>query len=390
MNNDKKYINKSKFKTAVAACLVTVIFGTIVGYGSSQLVIGIMQLVDGNSSVSQLRRNPNNPNRNFLVSDITTLGTTDEELSGVELFERLSDTVVGIKLVNKGSSEPTDIIGSGVITSFDGFIITCAHVIENADKVIVVVDDYDDPAVSHEYEAEVLGEDKPTDLAVLKITRDEVFKYAKIGRSSDLKVGQYVAAIGNPVGMYKTMTKGIISGLQRDLKENAYMLPSIQTDAALNPGNSGCPLFDMYGNVVGIVNIKLVSGSNIDNLGFAISIDEAQQVISELVAHGLVSSRPMLGIEAQEISAYNRAIYGVEHGLIVIKVREGSPAAAAGLSRDDVIIKIDGQDVKVISDIQNITKEKSVGDIVTVTVVRHDRIGRSEEIEIKFALVGQE
>jgi serine protease Do len=229
-------------------------------------------------------------------------------------------------------------------------------------------------------------------LAVLKIKRDDGFKYAKIGRSSSLKIGQTISPIGNPLGLEKTMTMGIVSGLGRDLEENVYMLPSIQFDAAVNPGNSGCPLFDMYGNIVGIVNIKMVYGSQIDNLGFAISIDEAQQVISELVEHGLVNSRAMLGITAMEINAYNKAAYGltVDEGLFVETVRAGSPAAQAGLSRGDVIIKIEGDSVAEIADIQSAIKNKKVGDKITVTIVRYNNLGESSEMNLNFALIGAE
>ncbi|MCL2037097.1 MAG: trypsin-like peptidase domain-containing protein [Oscillospiraceae bacterium] len=391
-NKQQPYIKKKgKLRVVIAACLATVICGSAIGFGSSQLIIEIANIVESNSG----GRNGDSNNRsdssakkitNFTLANITTAGSTEREMNGTELFEELGDTVVGIKLVN--GRETSDIIGSGVITSEDGFIITCAHVIENADKVIVVVDDYEDSSLQHEYEAEVIGQDRPTDLAVLKIERKEGFKFARVGRSSELKIGQTVAAIGNPLGFVKTMTQGIVSGLQRDLQENAYMLPSIQTDTALNPGNSGCPLFDMYGNVVGIVNIKIVYGSRIDNLGFAISIDEAQEVISELVEHGLVFSRARLGITAMEVNEYNRAAYGitVEAGLFVETVSPDSDAAAQGLSRGDIIIKIDGQSVETVADIQSVIKDKNVGDEVVVNIVRYNNLGEGIEMLITFKL----
>jgi serine protease Do len=379
-----KYImKKGKLRTVIAACLATVVLGSAVGFGSSQIIIDVMRII------ADENRSNNTPSAISLsAAGITTSGTTDgDELTAIELYARLSDTVVGIKVVNR-FGEITDIIGSGVLTSADGFIITCAHVIDGAQEVWVVVDDYEEAGVQHEYEATVLGADTPTDLAMLKIERDMQFKFARIGKSSELMVGQSVVAIGNPLGLHKTMTKGIVSGLGRDLGENTYMLPSIQTDAALNPGNSGCPLFDMYGNIVGIVNIKLVSGSSIDNLGFAISIDEAQPVLAELVEHGLVFSRAMLGITALEITPYNRAKFGgaVEYGMEVETIRAGTPAAASGLSRGDVIIAIDGNKVANVGDIQSIVKNKSVGDNITVTVIRFDNQGKSTEINITFAL----
>jgi len=410
--NEQNYIKKrGKLKTAIAACLATMVFGTAVGFGGSQLLIQVLNnATDGGYSSSAPRGNqaPNDVDRNNLpgvfdsdaennptsnpvdesseTTSVSTLGNNTEEYNAAELYENLSDTVVGIKIAYNNHSDYSEIIGSGVIISEEGFIITCAHVIDNAEKVLVVVDDYDDPdAPPHEYEAKIYGSDAPTDLAVIKIERDEPFKYAQIGSSSSLKIGQTVVAIGNPVGLVKTMTQGIVSGLQRDLGDNTYMLPSIQTDAALNPGNSGCPLFDMYGNVVGIVNIKLVYGSQLDNLGFAISIDEAMPVIEELAKHGHVTNRPMLGITASEVSSMYRND-SWEDGLLIETIRPGTPAAESGLSRNDIIIKIDGEYVASVSDIQSIIKEKNVGDIVTVTVIRYNNYGEEEELAISFAL----
>ena len=410
--NNKNYINKKgKIQTVIAACLATVVFGCVVGFGGSQLLIMVAEVMSESGYVAprssssdddidrsnlpsvfgaENERNSNAaPDYDPRDSVATHGSATGETYTPTELYRNLKDTIVGIKLgYSGGFSEDTEIIGSGVIISEDGFIITCEHVIKGADKVIVVVDDYDDPnAEPHEYDAIVYGEDYPTDLAVIKIARDEPFRFATIGSSSDLEIGDPVAAIGNPVGLMKTMTQGIVSGLNRDLGDNSYMLPSIQTDAALNPGNSGCPLFNMRGEIVGIVNSKIVYSGEIDNLGFAISIDEAMPIIEELANHGAITSRPMLGIHGSPISTY----YGSEYdGLLVESVRQGSPAAESGLARNDIIIKIDGQEVASVEDIQRIIKAKNIGDSVTVTVVRYNNYGESSELDISFALSGAE
>ena len=400
----KDYIKrKAKLTTAIAACAATIIFGASIGFGGSQLLVEAMRVADGYGQNSP-RVSPNIPDDidRVNVPDVLKPGGSDsngetsgssnissvrpgEEMNAEELYAKLSDTVVGIKITQRGSSELTDIIGSGVIISEDGFIITCAHVIDDAEKVFVVVDDYDDPnAKPHEYEAMVYGFDSPSDLAVIKITNeDKKFKYAEIGRSSELRTGQTVVAIGNPLGLVKTMTQGIISGLQRDLNDNPYMLPSIQTDAALNPGNSGCPLFNMRGEIVGIVNIKLVYGTQLDNLGFAISIDEAMPIISELTQHGAVTTRAMLGITGREYS------WEIQ-GFLVETIRQGTPAAKSGLARGDIITAINGTTVAVASDIQNILKDLSIGDEVTVRVVRHNNYGDAQNMEFKFELTRAE
>jgi serine protease Do len=409
--NKNNYIKiKGKTSTAIVAVFTVIVFGITAGLGLSQALIyyGVIDfLLPESAQVQPYSIIPHNPpaasniDRNVPedtfkqveAGEHNNTGNSDAADSGeytaAQLFEKLSDTVVGIKVTRAGSTVFSDIIGSGVIISSDGFIITCAHVIEGADKVKVTVDDYADPEKSHEFEAKVYGADKPTDLAVLKIQRNQPFRYAPIGNSSELKIGQTVVAIGNPLGLIKSMTQGIVSGLQRDLREGSYSLPSIQTDAALNPGNSGCPLFDMYGNIVGIVNIKLIHTTNLDNLGFAISINEALPIIEELAKYGFVNSRAMLGITALEINAYNRAIYGisVSDGLFVDTVRPGSPAALSGLSRGDVITEIDGRGVARVSDIQNVIKDKQVGDEVTVTVVRYNNYGESRVIELRFELI---
>jgi len=391
---------KGKIKTAIAACLATMIFGGAVGFGSSQLLIGIMEATNayqrmagsqGESPSDSLNRdnlpavlNPDSEEKTVNTeTSVITPGSSGSEYTAAELFEKLSDTIVGIKV----GSRPDDIIGSGVMISEEGFIITCAHVVDGADKVVVVVDDYKNPKKQHEYDAIVFGSDAPTDLAVIKVERKEAFRFAAIGGSSELKVGQAVVAIGNPLGLEKTITQGIVSGLQRDLGENPYMIPSIQTDAALNPGNSGGPLFDMSGNVVGIVNIKLVYGSQLDNLGFAISIDEARPVIEDLAENGNVTTRAMLGITARELSPYDY-LEGVKEGLLVDTVRPGTPAAESGLSRGDIITRIDGEKVASVSDIQKIIKDKKVGDSVDVTVIRYNNFGESSTIKISFALTG--
>jgi serine protease Do len=386
---------KGKFRNVVAACIATVILGGISGFGGAYLWSGVSDIYNETKKFSIDRENapliPSNSEIDFMPgTDTLTVPNFNSPYTAEELFEAVSDTVVGTKLTQKSFhlEEDTGIIGSGVIYTTDGFIITCEHVISGASKVFVVVNDYNDPTVIYEYEAAVVGYDQPTDIAVLKITRDEPFKAAGIGNSGELKVGRDVCAIGNPVGLEKSMTKGIISGLQRDLGDDTYELPSIQTDTALNMGNSGCPLFDMYGNVIGIVNKKIVYGYEIDNLGFAISIDEAKPIINELVKNGSVTSRAMLGISAKELNAYNAATLGVdvEAGLYVESVRANTPAAESGLSRGDVIVKIDGKSVASISDVQSIIKNKNAGDIVEATVIRYDNYGDRKEIKISFAL----
>lgn len=381
---------KSKAGIAVAVSLAVLLVGGGIGYGASRLYIGLDSIIgEGFETRVNPPVIPENKSETQEVSlppnTLTEPNTGGSPFTATELFESVNDTVVGIK-ASYGGGTTTGIIGSGVVFTTDGYILTCEHVVADAKKIVVVVDDYDDPTVQHEYDAVIKGTDQPTDIAVIKITRAEPFKAAAIGNSGELKVGQDVCAIGNPVELEKTMTKGIVSGLKRDLDGDTYALPSIQTDASVNPGNSGCPLFDMYGNVVGIVNIKIVYGAEIDNLGFAISIDEAKPVINELLENGSITSRAMLGITAREITNAGMMGVDVESGLLVDSVRPGTPAASSGLARGDIITKIDGVDISSVADVHNAIKDKKAGDSVKVTVVRYDNYGGKDTFVLEFAL----
>ena len=335
-------------------------------------------------------------------------------LTGEQLYEAVSDSVVGIKLLetksagnsfsfggfnfeneggqNSGQSkeEKTDIIGSGVIFTTDGYVLTCAHVIEGAKEVYVVVNDYKDAEKTYEYKAAVVGSDTPTDIAVLKIERSEKFKAVPVGDSGKLKVGQSIVAIGNPMGYSKSMTAGIVSGLGRtDTSANGYALPSIQTDAAVNMGNSGCPMFDMYGNVIGIVNMKLAYNDLVENMGFAIGIDDAKPVINDLFANGKVTTRVRLGIEGKAINDYDVRYYGLEidKGVIVTKVDSPDKPGRGTLKRSDIITAINGKDIASITDVQNAIKSFKPGDSINIALYRYDDYGNSKKLTVKFTLI---
>lgn len=300
---------------------------------------------------------------------------TSVEYDYEELYEKVNGSIVIVRnyISDNDGSYSLYGTGSGVIFTTDGYIITNAHVVSGATKVSVVVSDqYSD---EEEMEAVLLGSDTSTDVAVLKVKRDEPFTAAALGDSDSLKIGQRVAAIGNPAGLSKTLTDGIVSGLNRTAYSNGYELSSIQTNAAINPGNSGGGLFDMYGNVIGIVNSKLVSQSSdtsVENLGFAISINEAKPIISDLINYGYVTGRPALGITTKAInSVYAAQMYGLSStGLLVTEINSNAPVAKSGLQVGDVITHINGTEVTSVTDVQTIIKDMAAGDTVTATVSR--------------------
>lgn len=392
---------KTNTGLVVGVIIAAIVFGSASGFGGSYLA----SRMDSNSEIPETSAPaeiPEDTETSFEAPEdsMTTTAeyvrpetTVDESLSSLEnmaaintsgkysyedLYKKVNESIVIVNNYVSGSTygEASEYVlygtGSGVIFTTDGYIITNYHVISDFSKVSVVVNDKYGEDV--EMEATVVGSDSATDLAVLKISRskEEPFTAAALGDSDSLAIGQDVAAIGNPASLNKSLTRGIISGLNR-YSSKGYVLSSIQTDAAINPGNSGGGLFDMYGNVIGIVNSKLVADdSSIENLGFAITINEAKPVISDLINFGYVTGRPALGISTREIkNQYTAQLYGVGAvGLFVAAIDPDAPVAQSDLQIGDVITAVNGQSVSEVADVQEIIKGMSAGDKVTVTVAR--------------------
>lgn len=254
-------------------------------------------------------------------------------------------------------------LGSGFIISEDGYILTNHHVISGADEVIVRM------ANRKEYIAKVIGSDEASDVAVLKVD-DENLPTLKIGDSDDLKVGEWVLAIGSPFGFDATVTAGIVSAKGRSLPSDNYV-PFIQTDVAINPGNSGGPLFNLDGEVVGI-NSQIYSRSGgFMGLSFAIPIEMAVDVANQIKETGSVA-RGWLGVLIQEVTRELAESFGMEnpHGALVAKVLEDSPAAEAGLEVGDVIVEFNGKKVMRSSGLPPLVGRAKVGKEAEVTVIR--------------------
>ena len=236
-------------------------------------------------------------------------------------------------------------LGSGFIISKDGYILTNEHVVEGADEITVKLTD------KREFKAKVIGADKRTDIALIKIEPGGSLPTVKLGDPSKLKVGEWVVAIGSPFGFENTVTAGIVSGKGR-VMQDANLVPFIQTDVAINIGNSGGPLFNMRGEVVGI-NSRLFSptGTNL-GIAFAIPIDVALDVQSQLQTKGRVS-RGRIGVVIQEVSRDLATSFNLDRprGALVVTVEKGSPAAKAGVEPSDIITKFDGKPVESQSDL---------------------------------------
>ncbi len=266
-------------------------------------------------------------------------------------------------------------LGSGFIISRDGYILTNHHVIAGADEVIVRMSN------RNEYTARIVGSDEASDVAVLKIDGDNL-PTLKIGDSDELKVGEWVLAIGSPFGFDATVTAGIVSAKGRSLPSDNYV-PFIQTDVAINPGNSGGPLFNMDGEVIGI-NSQIYSRSGgFMGLSFAIPIEMAVDVADQIKETGKVS-RGWLGVLIQEVTRELAESFGMDnpHGALVARVLENSPAAEAGIEVGDVIVEFNGKKVIRSSALPPMVGRAKVGDESSVTVIR-DR--RSQQIDVLIA-----
>lgn len=260
-------------------------------------------------------------------------------------------------------NSPAAGFGSGFIISEDGYIVTNAHVVNNATEIAIGLPD------RREFDAELVGSDKRTDVALLKVDASGL-PTLSIGDSDKLKVGQWVLAIGSPFGFEYTATQGIVSALSRSLPNENYV-PFIQTDVAVNPGNSGGPLFDLDGNVVG-VNSQIYSRSGgYMGLSFAIPVNVVQSVVEQLKDQGFVS-RGWLGVVIQDVNRDLAKSFGMDSpaGALIAQVNRGSPAADAGLKTGDVILSFNGQPVAVSSDLPPLVGSTRPGNSVDVELLR--------------------
>lgn len=298
-----------------------------------------------------------------------------EELSLDALYEQCSPSIVGIYGYMDGRSGYS--WGTGIILSADGLIVTNTHIIDGCSSAKVELSD------GTEYEAALVGADTISDIAVLKIEA-EGLSAASFGDSGDIAVGDRVAAIGNPLGQNfrLTLTDGIISGLGRGVNYKGRSMTLLQTNAALNEGNSGGALFNMYGQVVGITNMKMTSVYNsIEGIGFAIPTDTMRYIVNSILENGEVRGRPSIGITLGAITQEARDKYGLPEGLYVSAVQEKSDAAKQGIKVGDIITEVNYQPVTDTQAVNDIKNSLLIDDVMVFKIWRD---GETFEVEVRL------
>lgn len=307
--------------------------------------------------------------KHFSIEDATALPDSGDKisLSTIEIASNVGPATVSIIAeVSYGSIYGESLYessGSGFIISSDGYIVTNNHVVAGAGKISVVIPGFADPL-----SAEIVGADSRTDIAVLKVESSDAFQYVAFGDSDLLQVGELAVAIGNPFGeLAGTVTVGVISALDREISIEAVTYNLLQTDASINSGNSGGPLVNSYGEVIGVTNAKISDG---EGIGFAIPINDVKNIIEELINVGYVTGRPVMGVVVVEVDETTAEQYDWPVGVYVREVTVGGPAEKAGIEVRDIITEINGQAITSSQSVIEIRDQLVIGQEMTLTVFR--------------------
>ncbi len=355
------------FASAVAGALVVSVATPFISKGINTLsgghfAFGTTQTTDSSQTVSPVTYNS---------EDLKPLTT-------VEIGKTVGPSVVGIvsQVESQGffQKEVSTGSGSGIIFTNNGHIVTNYHVIEGASSVKVVLN------TGEEYDATLVGSDERTDLAVIKIDAQNLTP-AVLGDSTNLEAGETVVAIGNPLGLEfaGSLSKGIISAVNRTVTVSNRTYKMIQTDAAINPGNSGGALVNEYGQVIGINSVK-VSSDGVEGMGFAIPISEAKPVIEDIMNYGYVKGRPLIGLSTRFVTEQEAYYYNLASaGLFVVEVTPGSGAEKAGIQKGDIVISCDGTKIDAAETLNNIRDQHKAGDVIKLTV---NRDGQQLELSV--------
>ena len=374
-------------KKTVALLLACALVGGAAGAGGSLLTAGARQ-----QDTAQAESQPEAASQSTTLyegqreTEALTVAHVDtgKELTAAEVYAQNVNSTVGITTSITtnywGYQTQSAASGSGFILTADGYILTNYHVVEDSNSISVAL--YDGST----YDASLVGYDENNDVAVLKIDAQGL-QPVVLGSSSDLHVGDQVVAIGNPLGeLTFSLTSGMVSALNREVTfSNGLRMSLIQTDAAINSGNSGGALFNMYGEVVGITNAKYGSSSSssstasIDNIGFAIPIDDVRDIVTSIIENGYII-KPYIGVSVTNVSTESQQ-FGLPQGAAVAQIVEDSPAAQSGLQVNDIITAVNGAAITSSTDLVNTVKAASIGDTLTLSVYR-----QGQEVELTLTV----
>ena len=389
--NEKSQKNKTGFGKTVILPFVSGVVGCSVVLGTCFGVPSIRSKLINNSSSNISTSNSSSTQSNGYVTQTSLSNYSD---TAVYAANKILPSIVGIKIeytVNtqsffgRSSSSTATASGSGIIISDDGYILTNNHVVSSstsesnsyyqitdAGKVTVTL--FGDET---EYEAKIVGQDEQTDLAVIKIEKTGLTK-ADFADSDSVKVGEFAMAVGNPVNMDSTVTTGIVSAVNRKITDSdGKTYTCIQTDAAINSGNSGGALVNSEGKVIGINTLKL-SGTGIEGIGFAIPINSTTDITSQLIQYSKVK-RPFIGISGIDLNAETAKTYNLVEGVYIKSVEDFSAAEKAGLKAGDVIIEVEGKSIKTMNELNEVKNSHKIGDELKLKINRN---GTEKEITL--------
>ena len=389
--NEKSQKNKTGFGKTVILPFVSGVVGCSVVLGTCFGVPSIRSKLINNSSSNISTSNSSSTQSNGYVTQTSLSNYSD---TAVYAANKILPSIVGIKIeytVNtqsffgRSSSSTATASGSGIIISDDGYILTNNHVVSSstsesnsyyqitdAGKVTVTL--FGDET---EYEAKIVGQDEQTDLAVIKIEKTGLTK-AEFTDSDSVKVGEFAMAVGNPVNMDSTVTTGIVSAVNRKITDSdGKTYTCIQTDAAINSGNSGGALVNSEGKVIGINTLKL-SGTGIEGIGCAIPINSTTDITSQLIQYSKVK-RPFIGISGIDLNAETAKTYNLVEGVYVKSVEDFSAAEKAGLKAGDVIIEVEGKSIKTMNELNEVKNSHKIGDELKLKINRN---GTEKEITL--------
>ena len=289
---------------------------------------------------------------------------TEGGLSLQDIYMQNIDSVVSISCTGYGGSST----GTGVILTSNGYIVTNAHVVDGAGSIDVLLTD------DRVFSASLMGSDEISDLAVLQIQAEDLIP-AQFGDSAQLRIGDTVVAIGDPLGIdfRGTYTDGIVSAINRDVDMDGRTMTLIQTNAALNSGNSGGPLINCYGQVIGINTMKIgafTDAAGVEGIGFAIPSITVKDIVDQLISQGYVSGRPTLGLEGESLSTFYQHYYRLPAGLYITHVEPGSDAQAKGIEDGDMLLSVDNQRLTTMEELTSILYDREVGETVEAIIFR--------------------